>query len=616
MRLTLPRTVFVRGVALLILIWSLVGMAQAQSNLGEFPAKRIHQFISQDILTAEVTRNGAFVYLVLKGQGEMPEVVKFDLSDNKIVERFTINMLDTKPILKARIGVSPDGTRFAVGLKKRVRAGRTSMHLAVLNGRMQVRQLDKFPSTLEFIDNDTFVYTAFDRMARMSLTDNVPVQTDMHLCSRCRVVSAVYDQQSGDLFLGHSGSSQAISKWDVQTEKVMHQKKEHRFSAEAIALSESYFVSAGNDWKTVIWNRDLKPLATLFISQWGAPTAENNIPKGGSPNDFVSAFILQNQLLALAEEHGRLSIFLLEPSGQPSVLKSVSFDSEIQMALPATDSEFIVILKDGQMLKLALPESVQGLLDAKQKVEAHLARLKCDAAEKAAARAQQTAFFKPSLVQCRLDRAADQKDFEGLYLIAFGHERAGDVTKALDIYEMILAGAGTNKIAIDAANRIAAIEDKQAMKQHQQKSETALQQARDEARKAAKAAQAQRESEARAARDRARAAQDAAKARAAEKERQAAEQRKAAKKNRAQALVGRRVCSTFANGANGWCGYVTQALGDSVRVENYEVFCKKGGLLGICTNITNGSCNGNTRLYIDETYRNPKSIIVPTYCLN
>jgi hypothetical protein len=99
----------------------------------------------------------------------------------------------------------------------------------------------------------------------------------------------------------------------------------------------------------------------------------------------------------------------------------------------------------------------------------------------------------------------------------------------------------------------------------------------------------------------------------AEQEKLRAEQEKLAKLKEQEkynkALLGRHVCSTFDNGANGWCGDVTQILGDSVRIENYRVFCKKGGFLGICTNIR----VGQHRLFTDNSgdkYKNPASIIV------
>lgn len=79
------------------------------------------------------------------------------------------------------------------------------------------------------------------------------------------------------------------------------------------------------------------------------------------------------------------------------------------------------------------------------------------------------------------------------------------------------------------------------------------------------------------------------------------------------------VCHTYANGKNGWCGYVTQKLSNSVRIENYKVRCGSGGFLGICTNISFGACGGHNRLFVDGEYEardNPRSIIVPTTCLN
>ncbi len=80
--------------------------------------------------------------------------------------------------------------------------------------------------------------------------------------------------------------------------------------------------------------------------------------------------------------------------------------------------------------------------------------------------------------------------------------------------------------------------------------------------------------------------------------------------------TGSYVCSTWSSGANGWCGYITQNLGNSVRVENYKVKCGRGGFLGICTNISGGSCTGNVRLFVDEDYKNPRSLIVPKSCLD
>jgi hypothetical protein len=112
------------------------------------------------------------------------------------------------------------------------------------------------------------------------------------------------------------------------------------------------------------------------------------------------------------------------------------------------------------------------------------------------------------------------------------------------------------------------------------------------------------------------------------KKREAAEQEQAKREEaerpardgntQTKSKIGNRVCSTFDNGKNGWCGYITQILGESVRVENYTVFCNKGGLLGVCTNIgTEGNaCNGNTILFVNRTYENPNSIIVPISCLD
>ncbi len=74
-------------------------------------------------------------------------------------------------------------------------------------------------------------------------------------------------------------------------------------------------------------------------------------------------------------------------------------------------------------------------------------------------------------------------------------------------------------------------------------------------------------------------------------------------------LLGKHVCSTWSNGKNGWCGDVTGLLGDSIRVENYRVFCGSGGFLGICTNINTGSYQLFTS-DSGENYKNPRSIIV------
>ena len=83
------------------------------------------------------------------------------------------------------------------------------------------------------------------------------------------------------------------------------------------------------------------------------------------------------------------------------------------------------------------------------------------------------------------------------------------------------------------------------------------------------------------------------------------------------AEVGDRVCS---DANNGWCGYITQVLGKSIRIENYTVTCTGGGFLGICTNVSMGACGGGTeRLFTSdsgEDYKNPKSIIVPSGCIN
>ena len=79
---------------------------------------------------------------------------------------------------------------------------------------------------------------------------------------------------------------------------------------------------------------------------------------------------------------------------------------------------------------------------------------------------------------------------------------------------------------------------------------------------------------------------------------------------------GEYVCSTFSGGNNGWCGYITQILGNSVRIENYKVKCNRGGFLGICLNVSMGSCEGNVRLFVDDTYRNPRNLIIPTSCLD
>jgi len=79
------------------------------------------------------------------------------------------------------------------------------------------------------------------------------------------------------------------------------------------------------------------------------------------------------------------------------------------------------------------------------------------------------------------------------------------------------------------------------------------------------------------------------------------------------------VCSTWSSGKNGWCGYITQNLGNSVRVENYKVRCGSGGFLGVCTNISGGSCTGNIRLFVSDEYEardNPRSLIVPKTCLD
>ncbi len=83
-------------------------------------------------------------------------------------------------------------------------------------------------------------------------------------------------------------------------------------------------------------------------------------------------------------------------------------------------------------------------------------------------------------------------------------------------------------------------------------------------------------------------------------------------------ILGKYVCHKWSNGKNGWCGTVTQALGDSIRIENYRVFCGKGGFLGICTNISGGSCLGNNQLFTEdsgEKYKNPSNIIVPISCV-
>ena len=80
-------------------------------------------------------------------------------------------------------------------------------------------------------------------------------------------------------------------------------------------------------------------------------------------------------------------------------------------------------------------------------------------------------------------------------------------------------------------------------------------------------------------------------------------------------LLGKHVCSTWSDGKNGWCGDVTQILGDSIRIENYKVFCGSGGFLGICTNIT---VNGR-RLFTNdsgESYKNPNSMIVSKHSIN
>ena len=82
------------------------------------------------------------------------------------------------------------------------------------------------------------------------------------------------------------------------------------------------------------------------------------------------------------------------------------------------------------------------------------------------------------------------------------------------------------------------------------------------------------------------------------------------------AEVGDRVCS---DEKNGWCGFITQVLGKSLKIENYTVTCTDGGFLGICTNVSMGSCGGTERLFTSdsgEDYKNPKSIIVPSSCID
>jgi TPR repeat protein len=86
-------------------------------------------------------------------------------------------------------------------------------------------------------------------------------------------------------------------------------------------------------------------------------------------------------------------------------------------------------------------------------------------------------------------------------------------------------------------------------------------------------------------------------------------------KNDSRRLLGKRVCSTWSNGENGWCGDVTEIIGDSLRIENYSIFCGKGGFLGICTNIT---VEGK-QLFTDDSgqrYDNPRTLIMSKYGLD
>ena len=86
--------------------------------------------------------------------------------------------------------------------------------------------------------------------------------------------------------------------------------------------------------------------------------------------------------------------------------------------------------------------------------------------------------------------------------------------------------------------------------------------------------------------------------------------------------VGDRVCHTWKNGKNGWCGYITQEFVNAVRIENYSAFCGSGGFLGICTNIYSSDdshCMGGYTLFTSdsgEAFKNPPDIVVPKYCLD
>lgn len=227
----------------------------------------------------------------------------------------------------------------------------------------------------------------------------------------------------------------------------------------------------------------------------------------------------------------------------------------------------------------------------------------------AVVRELQNKFSDPTAgAECEHGQAMAAPTARKMYFAAVKYESAKDRTRARALYARLMERFPEDDLAIDSANRMMALNDLDAMEQNQAANDAAL--------KAAQQAIVQANNDRDVAKREAAAA--AAKAAALRASQAAARKQQAAAKARAKPKypVGSRVCSTFSGGKNGFCGYITQILGNSVRIENYKVFCGKAGIFGICTNLAAGSCTGNTNLYVSETYKNPKSLILKSYCLD